>query len=200
MTPMNRPKVLVADDDFDIRELERFLLELEGYEVISAGNGYEALGAAVALRPDLVVLDVMMPGENGYLVSRAIREHTMKGEERARHVPILLVTARDLRDDPERERSFLEFSGADDVIYKPFDTEELTSRVNRLLGGAERGTRTGNPPPLKLTEVEPGKVNGRQVNGRQVDGRQVDGSQVPAMLPIAGGEWNPSEMFITCGA
>lgn len=155
---MERPTILIADDDFDILELLRFLLESEGYEVITAGNGYEALGAAMLKRPDLVVLDVMMPGENGYLVSRALRAHTAGEDGASLPVPVILLTARDLSDDPERERAFLDFSGADQVMYKPFDSTAVVQRVNEMLAvrPVKTKTKTRKAPPLRWTEVHLG--------------------------------------------
>jgi DNA-binding response OmpR family regulator len=177
---MNRPKVLVADDDFDIRELLRFLLEIEGYEVLTAGNGFEALGMAVTDRPDLVVLDVIMPGENGYLVSRGIRAYTRAGQGSASRIPILLLTARDLRDDPDRERAFLEFSGADDVLYKPFDGAQVVRRVQELLGDRTQQATTFTSPSLRLTEVDLDSSDRRPAS---------------SLLPTAGAVWNPREMW-----
>lgn len=149
---MERPTILIADDDFDILELLRFLLESEGYDVITAGNGYEALGAALLKKPDLVVLDVMMPGENGYLVSRALRARA-DGESEGTRVPVVLLTARDLSDDPERERAFFEFSGADQVIYKPFDSSDVVARINEMIGALLKTTTRRLFPCLRWTEV-----------------------------------------------
>lgn len=149
---MERPTILVADDDFDILELLRFLLESEGYDVITAGNGYEALGAAMLKQPDLVVLDVMMPGENGYLVSRALRQSSASEEEGiSPPVPVILLTARDLSKDPERERAFLDFSGADLAIYKPFDSTEVVRRIHEMLGSRPRVKPLF--PRLRWTEI-----------------------------------------------
>ena len=179
---MRKPKVLVADDDFDICELLRFLLEIEGYEVVTAGNGFEALGAAIAEQPDLVVLDVVMPGENGYLVSRGIRQNTLCGEEWMPRIPILLLTARDLRDDPERERAFLDFSGADEVAYKPFDGSQVISRINEMLASRALEVETRNSPPLRLKEVELESLYRRPA---------------ASLLPSAAADWNPSEMWLS---
>ncbi|HEX9736349.1 MAG TPA: response regulator [Thermoanaerobaculia bacterium] len=148
----DRPTILVADDDFDVRELLRFLLESEGYEVITVGNGYEALGAAMLRHPDLVILDVMMPGENGYLVSRALHEHAA-GEGRP-SPPVILLTARNLSADPERERAFLELSGADLTIYKPFDCSEVLRRVNETLGARPKEAESKLFPRLRWREVQ----------------------------------------------
>ncbi|HKI86045.1 MAG TPA: response regulator [Thermoanaerobaculia bacterium] len=125
-------KILIADDEADVVETVRFRLESEGFEVVTAVNGLEALGAARVHQPDLVILDVMMPGENGYRVARMLREDQEAGvyEETLR---ILLLTARDLRKDPEREKTLMEFSGADRAIYKPFELDDLVEAVHGLL-------------------------------------------------------------------
>lgn len=125
----NKIRVLLADDEPDITEALRFCLEQEGFEVQVAGNGYEALGALRAWQPHVALLDVMMPRENGYRVCRFAKEDMDKGLIPV--APILLVTARRL-EDPERERTFWEFSRCDAVVYKPFDLEELITTVKRF--------------------------------------------------------------------
>jgi DNA-binding response OmpR family regulator len=129
---MSMPTILLVDDEADILEATQFRLELEGYEVITAADGLAGFDAYLEHRPALVVLDVMMPGENGYRVARQIREQEETGGPSLR-TPILLLTARDLSDDPERENMFMQFSGADQVIYKPFDLDELVRTVGEIL-------------------------------------------------------------------
>ena len=129
------PRILIADDEQDIAEALRFCLEQEGCEVQVATNGHEALGAIRAWKPHVALLDVMMPRENGYRVSRFAKEDVDRGL--IPPLTILLVTARKL-DDTEREQTFAEFSRCDGVVYKPFDLEELLSlvrehAVNRIL-------------------------------------------------------------------
>lgn len=128
---VERKRALVADDESDIGETIKFCLEQEGFEVRTACNGYEALGAVRAWSPHVVLLDVMMPLENGYRVSRFIKEDVDRGL--LRPTPVLLVTARKL-EDADREQTFAEFSRADGVIYKPFDLDELVARVQDLVG------------------------------------------------------------------
>ncbi len=125
--------ILLVDDEPDLLETTGFRLETEGYEVLTAGDGLQGLASFRQHRPDLVVLDVMMPGENGYRVAKQIREDEA-AENVSSPTPIVLLTARDLSGDPERENMFMEFSGADQVIYKPFDLEDLVARLGRLLG------------------------------------------------------------------
>ena len=130
---MRSERILVVDDEPDVVEAIEVCLALEGYDVLTANNGIDGLNTALTQRPDLCVLDVMMPGENGYRVARAIRE----SEETAgttRPVPIILLTARDLSSDPAREKMFMEFSLADLMIYKPFDMDDLLSQIDAFFG------------------------------------------------------------------
>lgn len=133
---MNRAKILVVDDEEDILETLRFRLEQEGYEIITATNGFEGLGAAKIVNPDLVILDVMLPRENGYRVSHMIRDGE-RTDPHSKRIPILLLTARNLSSDAEREKMFMNFSEADEVIYKPFEMDRLVRRIEELLGSAE---------------------------------------------------------------
>lgn len=128
---MEERKILVVDDDPDIVETLRFRLEQEGFEVVTAGDGYEALEAARAMKPDLIVLDVMMPRENGYLVAQHIKEDVRKGVY-GKNIAVLLLTARVL-DEPDREEMFLKVSQADHMMYKPFDMVKLLEKVQELL-------------------------------------------------------------------
>ena len=128
---MSTSRILVVDDEPDVVETIEFCLEHEGYEVLTASNGLEGLGAARALKPDLILLDVMMPGENGYRVAQMIRADESALPEDP--VPIILLTARDLSSDPEREQMFMNFSQANLIIYKPFAMDDLLLRSEELL-------------------------------------------------------------------
>ena len=129
---MEQKTILVVDDDPDITETIRFNLEQEGYQVLTAGDGASALGTVRLSNPDLIVLDVMMPKENGYRVAKIIKEDQEAGRL-TKKIPIILLTARNLKDDPEREKMFMGFSHADMVIYKPFKTKDLLKRIHDLL-------------------------------------------------------------------
>jgi DNA-binding response OmpR family regulator len=120
-----RPLVLVADDDPDILALVRFRLERDGYEVLSAPDGETALDLAIARTPDLAVLDVMMPGLDGYEVTRRLRDHGP-----TETIPIILLTAR--VQEPDVERGYA--AGADDYVTKPFSPQALGERVQAALG------------------------------------------------------------------
>lgn len=125
-------RILVVDDEADLVETIRFRLEQEGHQVLTAVDGLQGLATARSEQPDLIVLDVMMPGENGYRVAHQLREDEAAGRIQ-RRPRIILLTARDLRSEPEREQTFMEFSQADLMLYKPFDLEELTQRIRELL-------------------------------------------------------------------
>lgn len=125
MTGNGKPLILIADDDPDILALVSFRLERAGYEVVQARNGEEAVQVALARRPDLAVLDVMMPRVDGYEATRRLRQH----EETSR-MPIILLTARVQEEDVARGFD----AGADDYVKKPFSPQELGSRVQAVLG------------------------------------------------------------------
>ena len=116
--------VLVADDDEDILQLVAFRLERAGYTVVTASDGQQALTAAREHRPDLAVLDVMMPGLNGYEVTRQLRSDPATAE-----IPVILLTARVQEADVSRGFE----AGADDYLRKPFSPQELRSRVQAIL-------------------------------------------------------------------
>src|SRR5213593_2932048 len=110
-------KVLVADDHSSVRSMITEALETVGYSVASASDGQEALQVFRTFRPQIILMDVMMPGENGYRLSRMIKYLGRLGTIRPPR--ILLVTARRTDDSPEREEALLAFSMADGVLYKP---------------------------------------------------------------------------------
>jgi DNA-binding response OmpR family regulator len=120
-----QPVVLAADDDEDILALVTFRLERSGYTVLQARDGAEALELARAERPDLAVLDVMMPKLDGLELTRRLR-----AEEATSRMPIILLTAR--AQDTDVQQGFE--AGADDYIRKPFSPQELRSRVQAMLG------------------------------------------------------------------
>ncbi|MCK9487407.1 MAG: response regulator transcription factor [Dehalococcoidia bacterium] len=114
-------KVLVVEDDQAIRETVAFNLERDGHEVITAADGIAGLEAARSERPDLVVLDVMLPRMSGLDVCRILREETP--------IPILMLTARDAEADVVQGLDL----GADEYVTKPFSMRELRARVTSLL-------------------------------------------------------------------
>ena len=114
-------QILVVDDDDDIRGLVRTLLERAGHEVSDASDGLDGLRELYAGSPDLVILDVAMPGLDGWATLERIREVS--------DVPVLMLTARDA--ELERVRGLK--GGADDYVVKPFGRQELVARVDALL-------------------------------------------------------------------
>ena len=120
-------RILVADDDIDIRELVEFKLSTLGHDIVAVTDGAAAIDACKQDRPDLAVLDVMMPGMSGLDAIRVIR-----ADPSLRDLPVILLTARAQESDVETGFD----SGADDYITKPFSPRELASRVQALLARA----------------------------------------------------------------
>ena len=123
--PETKSVVLVADDDRDILDLLAFRLGRAGYEVVSASDGEEALRLAVDRKPDLAVLDVMMPKLDGYEVTRR-----MRADESTKRIPVILLTARVQEHDVARGFEV----GADEYMKKPFSPAELRARVQAIIG------------------------------------------------------------------
>ena len=121
----NQSTVLIVDDEPSNRETLMSILEPEGYHLITAEDGYQAVEQANAIQPDVVLLDVMMPGMDGFEVCRSIRSKAQLAE-----VPILFLTA---LDDQQSLLSGLE-AGADDFITKPFNRHELRARLKNITG------------------------------------------------------------------
>jgi DNA-binding response OmpR family regulator len=114
-------RILVVDDEATIREVVRRYLERDGYEVLEAGDGDAALMAIEEVEPDLIILDLMLPGQDGLTLTRRLREYSS--------VPVIMLTARGAVQD---RIEGLEL-GADDYVVKPFDPKELASRVRAVL-------------------------------------------------------------------
>ena len=116
-----QPLVLVADDEPRITKLVSLALRDEGFRVVTASGGEEALARAEEVRPDIVLLDIVMPGMDGIEVMRQLREH--------RPVPVILLTARGSTAEKTKGLDL----GADDYVAKPFDLDELAARVRAVL-------------------------------------------------------------------
>ncbi|HEX8992371.1 MAG TPA: response regulator [Anaerolineales bacterium] len=117
-------KILIAEDEPDIRELVAFMLRFAGYEVLAASNGEEAVQAAARELPDLVLLDVRMPRMTGYDACRI-----MKANPDLHDVPIVFLSA---KGQEAEIQSGLE-AGAEEYLLKPFSPDELTNRVRTIL-------------------------------------------------------------------
>jgi two-component system, OmpR family, alkaline phosphatase synthesis response regulator PhoP len=142
MTKMNKPKILVVDDEPDILELVRLNLAREGYEVLGATTGEQGLDLARSKQPSLIVLDLMLPGIDGLEVCKRLR-----ADPKTQGIPILMLTAKGEESDVV---SGLEV-GADDYVTKPFSGKILVARVRNLLRRVV--TKEEGHMPLKVHEI-----------------------------------------------
>ncbi len=134
--------ILLVDDEPNIIQLARMYLEREGYRIISAADGKEALDAIRVKKPNLVVLDVMLPEMDGLEVCKRLRREK-------NNVPVIMLTARD--DDIDKILG-LEL-GADDYMTKPFNPRELTARVKVILRRSERFTKESSSEMLRIGDL-----------------------------------------------
>jgi DNA-binding response OmpR family regulator len=139
---MNKRRVLVVEDELAIAEAVAARLRAEGFEVTTAGDGPGAVAAAEQWRPDLVVLDVMLPGFDGLEVCRRIHA--------TRQVPVIMLTARDDETDILVGLAV----GADDYLTKPFSLRELAARVHVVLRRWERAAAHTATPAIVLGDLE----------------------------------------------
>jgi phosphate regulon transcriptional regulator PhoB len=143
-TPATRSagRVLVVEDERDVAELIRYNLTREGYDVVVAGSGGDAIKQAREVQPDLVLLDIMVPQVNGWEVCRRLKQ-----DAETRAIPVIMVTGR-----VEEGDKVLGFEmGADDYVTKPFSPRELVARVRAV---ARRGRREERPAQLKAGDLE----------------------------------------------
>jgi two-component system, OmpR family, response regulator len=141
---MSENRILVVDDEPNIVDVVSMALRFHGYAVETAGTGAAALNAVTAFRPDLIVLDVMLPDMEGFEVARRL------GAERA-GTPIVFLTARDAPEDKLRGLT----TGGDDYVTKPFSLEELMARVRNILrraGGSQPDSSRLSFEDLELDE------------------------------------------------
>lgn len=152
-------QILVVDDEKTIVEVVSLYLKRDGFAVRQAMTGPEALSAFTEQTPDLIVLDVMLPGVDGFEVLRNIRE-VHKSD-----VPIIMLTAR----GQEIERILGLESGADDYVTKPFSPQELVARVKVILRRTGKAENTSEEQPIELTDltIEP-KYHRVTVRGDEV--------------------------------
>src|SRR6185295_19460394 len=142
-------KILVVDDEHNIRDLATLYLEKEGFTVESAASGTDALSKFQSVQPAMVILDVMMPGMDGFEVCREIR--------REHDVPILMLTARS--DDVDKIVG-LEI-GADDYMTKPFNPREMVARVKAILRRFEGGRKPQNAMNVSNLSVDKARREAR---------------------------------------
>lgn len=145
---MNQPRILIVDDELPLRNTLRAYLEREGYAVETVGDGHAALTLAATFQPDLVILDVMLPGVDGFTVLQKLRHHSQ--------VYVLMLTAK--ADEIERVLGLT--LGADDYLTKPFSVRELVARVQAILRRGRTVTAADSPeppatePPLQLGRLQ----------------------------------------------
>ncbi len=118
-------KVLIADDEHNIRHILDFSLNAEGFDVVSAENGEDAFTLAVNELPDIIILDVMMPGRGGIETCKVLKD-----DERTAEIPVILLTAKSTREDRDMGKA----AGADGYITKPFSPQNVIDSVQSLLG------------------------------------------------------------------
>lgn len=127
----NKPRVLVVDDEKKLAELISMALGYEGYETTQASTGYEAMDAVRDWRPDVVILDVMIPGPDGFEVLKRMRDSKI-------NTPVMFLTARS--EVPDRVRGLR--GGGDDYMTKPFSIDELVARTSALLRRSDIGQKS----------------------------------------------------------
>ncbi len=158
---MAKEKILVVEDEEDILKLIRFNLSQEGYHISCASTGEKALASLQTTPVDLIVLDLMLPGIDGFSVARQI-----KSEPRIRHIPIVMLTAKSAEADVV---TGLEL-GAEDYITKPFSSRILVARIHTVL---RRSTLSASTEKINCIEHDDLKIDKRRQEAR-VDNRVLD--------------------------
>jgi len=162
---MAADKVLVVEDDANLLETLKYNLHREGYDVLTAADGEKAVEVARAQRPALIILDIMLPGMNGFEVCRILRKDM--------NVPILMLTAR----SDETDRIIGLEIGADDYVTKPFSVRELLARVRAMLRRSKMTEAVSSAAPVSL----------------KIDDLEIDIARHRASLAGAGLELSPKE-------
>ncbi|MBM3312941.1 MAG: response regulator transcription factor [Candidatus Aminicenantes bacterium] len=152
-------KILVVEDDIALLNGLRDNLEYEGYEVLTASNGESGLAMIRERKPDLVLLDLILPKVNGFEVCRRIRSEGLQ-------TPILMLTARG--EEADRVRGFE--GGADDYVTKPFSVPELIGRVRAILRRSENTPGNAAPDRIRMGKVD---VDFKRFEARR-DGQPVE--------------------------
>jgi DNA-binding response OmpR family regulator len=162
--PRDAKRILVVDDEPRMIGFIRMNLELEGYQVLEAHNGVEALEIIRTQLPDLVLLDVMMPEPDGFETLRMLREFST--------IPVIMLTAKGEEDDKVYGLEL----GADDYVTKPFGSRELSSRVRAVLRRAEMPSASPEQAVLKIDERLSVDFNRREVivNGQHIKLRPTE--------------------------
>ena len=150
--------VLIVEDDKNIADLLQLYLEKEGYAVTTAGDGEQGLAKFRAIKPDLVLLDLMMPVMDGWAVCKAIRAESQ--------TPVIMLTAKSETDDKVAGLK----TGADDYITKPFEMKEVLARIEAVL---RRADRLGSEAPVRRLTFDKLTID-MDAFELTVDGRKVD--------------------------
>jgi len=175
-------KILLVDDEANIRDLAAIYLEKEGFTIVEASDGHEALQKFTREAPSMVVLDVMMPGMDGFAVCRELRkEHD---------VPILMLTARN--EDVDKIVG-LEI-GADDYMTKPFNPRELVARVKAILRRADPALRGARPMDVGTLRVDPRRREAYVVDHR-LDLRPREFDLLAALARDPGVVWSRDDLL-----
>ena len=172
-------KILVADDDLNICELLRLYLEKEGFEVVMAHDGEEAVAKFESEKPSLILLDIMMPKLDGWQVCRQIRQKS--------DCPIIMLTAKGETFDKVLGLEL----GADDYVVKPFDTKEIVARIKAVL----RRSGSVGAPAGEVKEVSYDKLTVNMTRYElKVDGKVVDAppKELELLFHLAS---NPNRVF-----
>lgn len=158
---MDQSQVLVIEDDEDIVEVLMHTLGSNNFKVAAKGNGEDGLKAAQELKPDLILLDVMLPGKNGLAVCR-----DLKADPATHDIPVVMLTAKGAEDDIVKGLE----AGADDYVVKPFRQKELIARMQTIL---RRNVRANRPQEDAILRHE-GLVLDGQKRVVSLDGKKVD--------------------------
>ena len=169
-------RILIIEDETPMRTALADLLAAEGYRALTAADGESGLTRALAEKPDLILLDVMMPKLDGFQVCAELRRLAMV-------VPVLMLTAKGQIED----RVVGLDAGADDYLVKPFSTEELLARVRALLRRVERNTLSATK--LKLGEVEIDLARQTAVRGKKPV--HLTAKEISMLRLLAGAEGEP---------
>ena len=172
-------KILVADDDLNICELLRLYLEKEGFEVVMAHDGEEAIAKFESEKPSLILLDIMMPKLDGWQVCRQIRQKS--------DCPIIMLTAKGETFDKVLGLEL----GADDYVVKPFDTKEIVARIKAVL----RRSGPAGTPAGEVKEVSYDKLTVNMTRYElKVDGKVVEAppKELELLFHLAS---NPNRVF-----
>ena len=153
MTDQNAPLILVVDDYQDAREMYAEYLQFSGFRVAEARNGNEAVDQAFALKPDLILMDLSLPGMDGWEATRRL-----KADERTRHIPIVALTGHALAGASEGAKK----AGCDSFVTKPCLPDDLVVEVRRMLNAVKQGQAS---------------------HGQAIDGAMRDESPIEAVAP-----------------